>query len=184
MSTGRPARKLLGLTSALLALQVLNLAVFDDLRTDPLVGAVETFTKPQHLSSIVAVLLAVVLVALRHRARLAWLWSWRGSRSSHSRSSTASPWRSVRPSRTGATAWETHCSGGLPVDLGLQRSHRRRRPAFVAGGHRTSHRGLVDMTRWRRRQAHRHDIGGVTKESSPSPVSPASAEAPTSPVTL
>ncbi len=65
---GFPARKLLGLTSALLVLQVLNLAVFDDLRTDPLVGAVETFTKPQHLSSIVAVLLAVVLVALRHRA--------------------------------------------------------------------------------------------------------------------
>lgn len=68
MSRGRPARKLLGLTSALLALQVLNLAVFDDLRTDPLVGAVETFTKPQHLSSILAVLGAVVLVAVRHRA--------------------------------------------------------------------------------------------------------------------
>jgi hypothetical protein len=67
-SPGRPARKLLGLTSALLALQVLNLAVFDDLRTDPLVGAIETFTKPQHLSSLLVVLAAVVLVALRHRA--------------------------------------------------------------------------------------------------------------------
>ena len=67
-SSRRSTRSLLGLTSALLALQVLNLAVFDDLRTDPLVGAVETFTKPQHLSSILAVLLAVVLVALRHRA--------------------------------------------------------------------------------------------------------------------
>ena len=78
VSTGRPARKLLGLTSALLALQVLNLAVFDDLRTDPLVGAVETFTKPQHLSSILAVLLAVVLVALRHRiaARVAVVVAW------------------------------------------------------------------------------------------------------------
>jgi xanthine/uracil/vitamin C permease (AzgA family) len=78
MSTGRPARKLLGLTSALLALQVLNLAVFDDLRTDPLVGALETFTKPQHLSSILAVLLAVVLVALRHRvaARVAVVVAW------------------------------------------------------------------------------------------------------------
>ena len=64
----RTHRKLLGLTSALLALQVLNLAVFDDLRTDPLVGAVETFTKPQHLSSLLVVLGAVVLVALRHRA--------------------------------------------------------------------------------------------------------------------
>jgi len=67
MSPG-PARQLLGLTSALLALQVLNLAVLDDLRTDPLAGVLETFTKPQHLSSIAAVLFAVVLVALRHRA--------------------------------------------------------------------------------------------------------------------
>jgi hypothetical protein len=76
--SGRPARRLLGLTSALLALQVLNLAVFDDLRTDPLVGTVETFTKPQHLSSILAVLLVVVLVALRHRAaaRVAVIVAW------------------------------------------------------------------------------------------------------------
>jgi glucan phosphoethanolaminetransferase (alkaline phosphatase superfamily) len=64
---GRPARQLLGLTSALLALQVLNLAVFDDLRTDESAGVLETFSKPQHLSSIVAVLLAVILVARRHR---------------------------------------------------------------------------------------------------------------------
>jgi hypothetical protein len=66
--SGRPAALLLGLTSALLALQVLNLAVFDDLRTDPLAGVLDTFTKPQHLSSIAAVLLAVVLVAVRHRS--------------------------------------------------------------------------------------------------------------------
>ena len=66
-SSASPARTLLVLTSGLLVLQVLNLAVFDDLRTDPLLGVVETFTKPQHLSSIVAVLLAVVLVGLRHR---------------------------------------------------------------------------------------------------------------------
>jgi hypothetical protein len=65
---GRPAWKLLGLTSGLLVLQVLNLAVFDDLRTEPLLGAVETFTKPQHLSSLLVVMAAVVLVALRHRA--------------------------------------------------------------------------------------------------------------------
>jgi hypothetical protein len=50
-----------------LALQVLNLAVFDDLRTDPLAGVVETFTKPPHLSSFAVVLLAVVLLAVRHR---------------------------------------------------------------------------------------------------------------------
>jgi hypothetical protein len=74
----RSARRLLGLTSALLVLQVLNLAVFDDLRTDEAAGVVETFTKPQHLSSIVAVLLAVVLVARRHRhaARVAVVVAW------------------------------------------------------------------------------------------------------------
>lgn len=65
--TVRPARQLLGLTSTLLALQVLNLAVFDDLRTDKSVGVLETFVKPQHLSSIVAVLLAVILLARGHR---------------------------------------------------------------------------------------------------------------------
>lgn len=67
-STRRPAGLLLGLTGALLALLILNLAVFDDLRTDPSAGVLETFTEPQHLSSIVAVLLALVLVALRHRS--------------------------------------------------------------------------------------------------------------------
>jgi hypothetical protein len=67
-SSGHPDRHLLVLTSALLALQVLNLTIFDDLRTDPVAGVVETFTKPQHLSSIAAVLLAVILVAVRHRA--------------------------------------------------------------------------------------------------------------------
>jgi hypothetical protein len=78
MSTGPAARPLLTLTSALLALQVLNLAVFDDLRTDPLAGVLETFTKPQHLSSVVAVLLAVILVARRHRraARVAAAVAW------------------------------------------------------------------------------------------------------------
>jgi hypothetical protein len=78
MSPGRPARQLLGLTASLLALQVLNLVVFDDLRTDPLAGVLETFIKPQHLSSIAAVLLAIVLVALRHRlaARVAAVVAW------------------------------------------------------------------------------------------------------------
>ena len=72
------SRRLLGLTTALLALQVLNLAVFDDLRTDESVGVLETFTKPQHLSSIAAVLLAVILVARRHRhaARVAVAVAW------------------------------------------------------------------------------------------------------------
>lgn len=68
MPSGRTARLLLGLTSALVALQILNLAVFDDLRTDPLAGVLETFTKPQHLASIAAVLLAAVLLAVRHRS--------------------------------------------------------------------------------------------------------------------
>ena len=72
------SRQLLGLTSALLTLQVLNLAVFDDLRTDESVGVLETFTKPQHLSSLMAVLLAVILVARRHRhaARVAVTVAW------------------------------------------------------------------------------------------------------------
>jgi hypothetical protein len=76
--TGRPARLLLGLTGALLALLILNLAVFDDLRIDPSAGAVETFTKPQHLSSLVAVLIAAALLAFKHRsaARVAVVVAW------------------------------------------------------------------------------------------------------------
>jgi hypothetical protein len=73
-----PARLLLGLTGALLALLVLNLAVFDDLRIDPSAGVLETFTKPQHLSSLIAVVIAGALVAFRHRsaARVAVVVAW------------------------------------------------------------------------------------------------------------
>ena len=76
--SGRPARLLLGLTGALLALLVLNLAVFDDLRIDASAGVLETFTKPQHLTSLVAVLIAAVLVAFKHRsaARVAAVVAW------------------------------------------------------------------------------------------------------------
>ena len=75
---GRTERLLLGLTGALLALLVLNLAVFDDLRIDPSAGVLETFTKPQHLSSLVAVVIAAALVAFRHRsaARVALVVAW------------------------------------------------------------------------------------------------------------
>jgi hypothetical protein len=78
MPSRRSAGLLLGLTCALLALLVLNLAVFDDLRTDPSAGVLETFTKPQHLSSIAACLLAVGLFAVRHRsaARVAVVVAW------------------------------------------------------------------------------------------------------------
>src|SRR6478672_5299250 len=55
------------LTGALFALLILNLAVFDDLRVDPSVGVLETFTKPQHLASLVGVLIVAVLVAVKHR---------------------------------------------------------------------------------------------------------------------
>jgi hypothetical protein len=74
----RPAGLLLGLTGALLALLILNLAVFDDLRIDPSAGVLETFAKPQHLSSLVAVLIAAVLVAYKHRsaARVALVVAW------------------------------------------------------------------------------------------------------------
>ena len=76
--SGRPTRFLLSLTGALLGLLVLNLTVFDDLRTDPSAGVLETFTKPQHLSSLLAVLLAVVLVAVGQRsaARVAVVVAW------------------------------------------------------------------------------------------------------------
>jgi uncharacterized membrane protein YozB (DUF420 family) len=74
----QPAGLLLGLTGALPALLVLNLVVFDDLRIDPSAGALETFTKPQHLSSLVAVLIAVALIAFQHRsaARVAVVVAW------------------------------------------------------------------------------------------------------------
>src|SRR3954451_1704118 len=76
--TGRPTRLLLGLTGALLALLILNLAVFDDLRVDPSAGVLETFTKPQHLLSLVAVVVAAGLVAFKHRsaARVAVTVAW------------------------------------------------------------------------------------------------------------
>src|ERR671915_1274417 len=76
--SGHPAGLLLGLTGALLALLILNLAVFDDLRIDPSAGVLETFLKPQHLSSIVAVLIAAALIAFRHRsaARVAVAVAW------------------------------------------------------------------------------------------------------------
>ncbi len=75
---GRAERLLLGLTGALLALLILNLAVFDDLRIDPSAGVLETFAKPQHLSSLVAVLIAAALVAFKHRsaARVAAVVAW------------------------------------------------------------------------------------------------------------
>src|SRR3954452_13672048 len=76
--SGRLARLLLGLTGALLALLILNLAVFDDLRIDPSAGVLETITKPQHLSSLVAVLIAGALVAFKHRSatRVAMVVAW------------------------------------------------------------------------------------------------------------
>src|SRR5919112_179086 len=76
--SGSPTGLLLGLTGALLALLILNLAVFDDLRIDPSASALETFTKPQHLSSLVAVLLAAGLVAFKYRsaARVAAVVAW------------------------------------------------------------------------------------------------------------
>jgi hypothetical protein len=75
---GRPARLLLGLTGALLTLLILNLAVFDDLRSDPSAGVLETFTKPQHLSSLLAVLILAALIAVKHRsaARVAVMVAW------------------------------------------------------------------------------------------------------------
>src|SRR4051795_9055829 len=68
----------LGLMGALGALLILNLALFDDLRVDPSASVLETFTKPQHLSSLLAVLIAGVLLAFRRRsaARVAAVVAW------------------------------------------------------------------------------------------------------------
>jgi hypothetical protein len=65
-SVGKP-KLLLALTSGLLAALILNLTVFDDLRTDAAADITGTFLAPQHLTSILACLLAVGLLAMRHR---------------------------------------------------------------------------------------------------------------------
>ena len=77
-TSGSPRRLLLGLTGALLALLILNLAVFDDLRLDSSAGVLETFAKPQHLASLVAVLIGGILLAFEHRsaARVAAVVAW------------------------------------------------------------------------------------------------------------
>src|SRR3954464_1683080 len=67
-ASGSPHRLLLGLTGALMALLLLNLAVFDDLRIDSSAGVLDTFAKPQHLASLVAVAIAGVLLAFKHRS--------------------------------------------------------------------------------------------------------------------
>jgi len=61
------SRLLLALTGGLLATLILNLVVFDDLRTDEAATVAGTFLAPQHLTSILAGLLAVVLLAVGHR---------------------------------------------------------------------------------------------------------------------
>jgi hypothetical protein len=58
---------LLALTSGLFAALILNLVVFDDLRTDAAADITGTFLAPQHVTSILACLLAVGLLAMRHR---------------------------------------------------------------------------------------------------------------------
>ena len=136
VTAGRSARRLLGLTSALLALQVLNLAVFDDLRTDESVGVLETFTKPQHLSSIVAVLLAVILVARRHRhaARVAVVVAWieiAAFTFFHGIPVQIGP---AKP-YWGDGSGDASAVARLPLDHGVQHRHRRRRPkALVNDG--------------------------------------------------
>ncbi len=65
-SVSKP-RLLLALTSGLLAALILNVVVFDDLRTDATPDVAGTFLAPQHLTSILAGLLAVALLAVGHR---------------------------------------------------------------------------------------------------------------------
>src|SRR3954453_21101212 len=77
-ASAAPTRLLLSLTGALLGLLILNLVVFDDLRIDSSAGVLDTFAKPQHLASLVAVLIAGVLLAFKHRsaARVAAVVAW------------------------------------------------------------------------------------------------------------
>src|SRR3954469_9274212 len=77
-ASAAPTRLLLSLTGALLGLLILNLVVFDDLRIDSSAGVLDTFAKPQHLASLVAVLIAGVLLAFEHRsaARVAAAVAW------------------------------------------------------------------------------------------------------------
>src|SRR3954451_19443845 len=77
-ASGPNTRLALGLIGALAALLILNLALFDDLRVDPSAAVLDTFTKPQHLSSLLAVLIAGVLLAFRRRsaARVAAVVAW------------------------------------------------------------------------------------------------------------
>jgi hypothetical protein len=65
-SVSKP-KLLLALTSGLFAALILNLTVFDDLRTDASADITGTFLAPQHLTSILACLLAVGLLAVGHR---------------------------------------------------------------------------------------------------------------------
>jgi hypothetical protein len=67
MRASTNTRLLLVLTGGLLAALILNLAVFDDLRTDATADIAGAFLAPQHLTSILAGVLAVVLVGMRHR---------------------------------------------------------------------------------------------------------------------
>ena len=125
---------LLGLTGALLALLILNLVVFDDLRVDPAAGVLETFLKPQHLSSLLAVLIAGGLVAFKHRsaARVAIVVAWieiAAFTFFH-----LVPVRSEPRSRTGVTAWATRCSGSAS-----RRSSPSAPPSSTSrGDHRTA----------------------------------------------
>ena len=143
---GRPARLLLGLTGALLALLILNLAVFDDLRIDPSAGVLETFTKPQHLSSLVAVLIAGALVAFKHRsaARVAVVVAWIEI--------AAFTFFHVIPVEVGPSKpyWgdgmgDAAAVGGPPVDPRRQRSHRPRCAALVERGRHTGRRERAVM---------------------------------------
>jgi len=67
-ASGSSRRLVLGLIGALLALLLLNLAVFDDLRVDSSAGVFETLAKPQHLASLLAVLIAGAMLVFKHRS--------------------------------------------------------------------------------------------------------------------
>ena len=101
----------------------------------------ETFTKPQHLSSLVAVLIAGALIAFKHRsaARVAVAVAWIEI--------TAFTFFHLIPVEVGPTKpyWGDGMGDalqwvGVAVDHRRQRSHRPRRAALIEAGRRAGRR--------------------------------------------
>src|SRR4051812_8745387 len=172
--SGHPAGLLLGLTGGLLTLLILNLAVFDDLRIDPSAGVLETFTKPQHLSS---------LVRRSHRRRAGRVQAPirgpsgcgrrvdrdRGLRVLSRHPGRGGPLQAVLGRRDGRRA----AVGGPRVDPRRQRSHRPRGAALIE---RSRHPGrrepavMITVEQLTKRHGARAVVSDVTFRCEPGTV--------------